>query len=52
VEGIDQHGIKAWGLDKHQGFCHIYMGPDIQNKETGVWKIKHKLMKLKPKVEV
>jgi hypothetical protein len=27
------------------------MGPDIQNKETGVWKIKHKLMKLKQKVE-
>jgi len=51
VEGIDEQGIKAWGLDKHQGFCHIYMGPDIQNKETGVWKIKHKLMKLKPKVE-
>jgi hypothetical protein len=51
VEGLDHHGIKAWGLDKHQGFCHIYMGPDFQNKETGVWKIKHKLMKLKPKVE-
>ena len=52
VEDIDQHGIKAWGLDKHQGFCHIYMGRDIQNKETHVWKIKHKLMKLKQKVEV
>jgi hypothetical protein len=52
VEGVDQHGIKAWGLDKHQGFCHIYMGPDWQNPETKVWKIKHKLMKLKPKTEV
>ena len=52
VEGVDQHGIKAWGLDKHQGFCHIYMGPDWQNPETKVWKIKHKLMKLKPKAEV
>lgn len=51
VEGIDSNGILAWGLDKHSGFAHIYMGPDIQNKETGVWKIKHKLMKLKPKVE-
>jgi hypothetical protein len=51
VEGIDSNGILAWGLDKHSGFCHIYMGPDIQHKETGVWKIKHKLMKLKPKVE-
>lgn len=51
VEGIDEHGIKAWGLDKHQGFCHIYMGGDIQNKETNVWKTKHKLMKLKSKAE-
>lgn len=49
VESIDEHGIKAWGLDKHSGFCHIYMGPDIQNKETGVWKIKHKMIKLKQK---
>ncbi len=49
VEGIDDNGIKAWGLDKHSGFCHIYMGPDIQNKETSVWKIKHKLLKLKQK---
>lgn len=51
VESIDDKGIRAYGIDKHQGFCHIYMGPDIQNKETGVWKIKHKLMKLKPKNE-
>lgn len=49
VEGIDKNGILAWGLDKHQGFCHIYMGGDIQNKETGVWKTKHDLMKLKTK---
>jgi hypothetical protein len=51
VEGIDHEGIKAWGIDKHAGFCHIYMGPDIHNKETNIWKIKHKLMKLKPRVE-
>lgn len=51
VEGVDEHGIKAWGLDKHQGFCHIYMGGDIQNKETNVWKTKHKLMKLKSREE-
>lgn len=49
VESIDEHGIRAFGLDKHAGFCHIYMGPDIQNKETKVWKIKHKLLKLKLK---
>ena len=50
VEGLDENGIKAWGIDKHQGFCHIYMGPDAQNKETGIWKTKHKILKLKPKV--
>lgn len=49
VESIDDQGIRAYGLDKFSGFCHIYMGPDIQNKETGVWKIKHKMMKLKQK---
>lgn len=49
VDSIDEHGIRAFGIDKHQGFCHIYMGPDIQNKETKVWKIKHKLLKLKLK---
>ena len=49
VEGIDEHGIRAYGLDKHQGFCHIYMAGDIQNKETGVWKTAHKLLKLKQK---
>lgn len=49
VEGLDENGILAWGLDKHQGFCHIYMGGDIQNKETGVWKTAHKLVKLKSK---
>lgn len=49
VESVDEHGIRAWGLDKHQGFCHIYMGGDIQNKETNVWKIAHKIVKLKQK---
>lgn len=49
VESLDANGILAWGLDKHQGFCHIYMAGDIQNKETGVWKTKHKLLKLKTK---
>mgnify|MGYP006282000175 FL=1 len=31
VESIDAHGILAWGLDRHTGFAHIYMGGDIQN---------------------
>ena len=47
VNSIDEYGILAYGIDKQSGFCHIYMGGDIQNKETGVWKTKHKLMKLK-----
>lgn len=51
VDSLDANGILAWGLDKQSGFCHIYMGGDIQNKETNVWKTKHKLMKLKSKVE-
>jgi hypothetical protein len=25
------------------------MGPDYQNPETGVWKVKHKILKLKKK---
>jgi ribosomal protein L40E len=52
VEKVDEHGICAWGLDKSHGFCHIYMGGDIQNKETGVWKTRHKLIKLKQKESV
>lgn len=52
VDSLDDNGILAFGIDKHQGFCHIYMGADIQNKETGVWKTKHKLMKLKIKEQV
>ena len=47
VESVDKNGILAWGIDKSTGFAHIYMGGDIQNKETGVWKTKHKLIKLK-----
>lgn len=47
VEAVDDKGILAWGIDKNAGFAHIYMGGDYQNKETGVWKTKHKLIKLK-----
>lgn len=49
VERVDDKGILAWGIDKSAGFAHIYMGGDMQNKETGVWKTKHKLIKLKQK---
>lgn len=52
VDSVDDKGIRAYGLDKHQGFCHIYMAGDIQNKETNVWKTAHKLIKLKPRESV
>lgn len=52
VQSIDSKGIIACGKDKFSGFCHIYMGPDTQNKDTNVWKIKHKIIKLKPKKEL
>lgn len=47
VDSIDENGIKAWGIDRHTGFAHIWMAGDMQNKETGMWKTKHKLIKLK-----
>jgi hypothetical protein len=50
VERVDENGILAWGLDKNAGFCHIWMNGDIQNKETGVWKTPHKILKLKQKL--
>lgn len=49
VEGVDKNGILAWGIDKTGGFCHIWMNGETQNKETGVWKIPHKILKLKLK---
>jgi hypothetical protein len=49
VEKIDDKGIHAWGLDKNAGFAHIYMGQDYKNLETGIYKVKHKILKLKRK---
>lgn len=49
VESIDAQGIRAWGIEKQSGFAHIYMGRDTQNRETGVWKVKHKILKIKKK---
>jgi ribosomal protein L40E len=49
VEKIDEKGICAWGIDKQSGFVHIYMGKDIQNRDTGIWKVKHKIVKIKRK---
>lgn len=48
VQKLDNNGIVAYS-DKG-GFCHIYMGPDIQCNETKIWKTKHRLIKLKTKV--
>lgn len=49
VEKVDDKGIQAWGIDKNAGFAHIYMGPDFRNPETGIYKTKHKILKLKRK---
>jgi ribosomal protein L40E len=49
VESIDTQGIRAWGIDRQSGFAHIYMGKDIQHIDTGIWKVKHKIVKLKNK---
>lgn len=49
VDKIDDQGIQAWGLDKNSGFAHIYMGSDYKNSETGIYKTKHKILKLKRK---
>lgn len=49
VESVDAQGIRAWGIDRQSGFAHIYMGKDIQNHETGIWKVKHKIAKIKNK---
>jgi hypothetical protein len=49
VEKLDEKGICAWGIGKNTGFAHIYMGRDMQDAVTGVWKVKHKIMKIKKK---
>ena len=46
VESLDENGIRAFGVDKNSGFCHIYMGPDTYHNDTGIYKTKHKLTKL------
>lgn len=48
VVSLDEKGIV--GYSEKGGYCHIYMGRDKQCPETKVWKTKHRLVKLKPKV--
>jgi len=51
VERIDDKGICAWGTEeRNSGFAHIYMGPDYKNHETGINKVKHRILKIKRKV--
>lgn len=49
VVSLDDNGIV--GYSEKGGYCHIYMGKDKQCSETKVWKTKHKLIKLKPKLQ-
>lgn len=47
VQSIDGNGIVAYS--SKGGYCYIYMGPDAQDKETHLFKTKHKILKLKKK---
>ena len=49
VDSLDDQGIRAFGADGRCGFCHIYMGRDDRNNETGVWKVRHKVRRLTKK---
>ena len=49
VIGTDQNGIIAYGA-KEGGFCHIWMGKDEHSKLTGLWRTKHRVVKIVPKV--
>ena len=49
VMSVDEEGII--GYSDKGGYCHIYMGRDKQCPETKVWKTKHRLVKLKPKIK-
>jgi uncharacterized Zn ribbon protein len=49
VINLDDNGIVAHS--SKGGFCHIYMGRDQQCPETKIWKVKHKIAKLKRKMQ-
>lgn len=46
VDSLDDQGIRAFGADGRCGFCHIYMGRDDKNLDTGIWKVRHRLKRL------
>ena len=52
VQGVDDKGILAWSTEKDGGYCHIYMGPTYHDKNTGLRKTPHTLLKIKKKEEV
>ena len=49
VIGLDKNGIIAYGT-KEGGFCHIWMGRDEHSKLTGLWRTKHRVAKIVPRV--
>ena len=52
VDSVDPQGIRAFGLDKYSGFCYIYMGRDRLDRETNIWKVRHKVQKIVSKKNV
>jgi hypothetical protein len=46
VDSLDNKGIRAFGVDKYSGFCHIYMGENSKDDSTGMLKIRHNIKKL------
>jgi ribosomal protein L40E len=52
VDSLDDKGIRAFGVDGRSGFCHIYMGRDSRDDQTGIWKVRHKLKRLIKKSSV
>ena len=52
VQSVDDKGILAWSTEKDGGYCHIYMGPTYHDKNTGLRKTSHTLLKIKRKEEV
>lgn len=50
VDSLDDKGIRAFGVDGSSGFCHIYMGREYHNRETGIRKVKHQLKRIIKKI--
>lgn len=46
VDSLDDKGILAFDANGRGSFCHIYMGSDHRDSETGVQKVSHQLKRL------